>query len=71
MVLERDGSSTTKYYHFDARGFDRHAVIGDPLFVNPGQDDYRLQPDSPALALGFQPLDMTRIGLHGYDRSNY
>jgi hypothetical protein len=31
-------------------------------FADPARGDYRLQPDSPALRLGFQPIDFDRIG---------
>ena len=44
-------------------GFDTHSVIGDPLFVDATRDDYRLKPESPALKLGFQPIDVSKIGL--------
>jgi hypothetical protein len=43
--------------------FDHASVCADPLFVNAEQGDFRLQKDSPALALGFAPIDQTRIGL--------
>ena len=43
-------------------GFDAHSVIADPLFVDPEHDDYRLQPNSPALKLGFVPTDTSKIG---------
>ena len=43
-------------------GFESHSLIVDPLFVDPAHGDYRLQPDSPALKLGFQPIDFNRIG---------
>ena len=33
------------------------------LFVDPQQDDYRLKPDSPAVKLGFQPIDIGKIGI--------
>lgn len=46
-------------------GFDRDSMVADPLFVDPEHDDYRLQPDSPALALGFQPIPVERIGPDG------
>jgi len=46
-------------------GFDTHSVIGDPLFVDAAHDDYRLKPESPALKLGFQPIDQGLIGLKG------
>lgn len=44
------------------RGQDRNSVIADPRFVAPEQDDFRLRADSPALALGFQPIDNSKIG---------
>jgi Right handed beta helix region len=44
------------------RGHDRNSVILDPLFVAPRQNDFRLQPNSPAFKLGFQPLDLSRVG---------
>ena len=43
-------------------GFDRHSVLADPLFVDPGNGDYRVRPESPALALGFRNFDVTRAG---------
>ena len=43
-------------------GYDRRSVVVDPLFVRPDNDDYRLRPDSPALKLGFVPIDVTKIG---------
>ena len=48
-----------------AIGFDEHSVFADPKFVDAANDNYALHPDSPALALGFQPIDMARIGLVG------
>ena len=44
-------------------GFDTHSLIADPLFVDAEHDDYQLKPESPAFKLGFQPIDLTRIGL--------
>jgi parallel beta-helix repeat protein len=43
-------------------GYDQHSLVADPLFVDPARDDYRLQAGSPALRLGFQPIDFGRIG---------
>ncbi len=47
---------------WQAAGMDRHSVIADPKFVDPDRDDYRLQPDSPAFALGFKAIPVERIG---------
>ncbi len=52
----------------DARrelGVDKQSVIADPLFVNVAAYDFRLQPGSPALKLGFEPIDTSRVGLYG------
>jgi len=43
-------------------GFDSHSIVADPLFVAPENGDYRLKPESPAFALGFRPIDISRIG---------
>ncbi len=43
--------------------YDQHSIVADPLFVDASQRDYRLQPDSPALALGFQDITIGAIGL--------
>lgn len=52
-------------------GVEAHSISTDPLFVSWETGDYRLKPDSPALKLGFQPIDMAQIGLqanHPYYR---
>jgi len=43
--------------------FDRHSVVADPMFVDAAGRDYRLRPESPALKLGFKPIDMSVVGL--------
>ena len=40
-----------------ARGLDVHSVIADPLFVDASKYDFRLRKDSPALKLGFKPIE--------------
>lgn len=44
------------------RGFDAHSLIADPLFVDVEKDDYALKPESPALKLGFQQIDVSKVG---------
>jgi len=44
-------------------GYDSHSVLADPLFVDPSAGDYRLSPQSPAFGLGFEQIDVSRIGL--------
>lgn len=48
-------------------GMDRHSIIADPLFLNAAKDDYRLQPDSPAFKLGFQPIPVEKIGPYRHE----
>jgi hypothetical protein len=45
------------------RGHDRNSALADPLFVAPKENDFRLRPDSPALRLGFEPIDLSRVGI--------
>ncbi len=44
------------------RDKDRQSQYADPLFVNPEQGDFTLRPESPAFALGFQPIDLSKVG---------
>jgi len=47
---------------WNSLGFDVHSVSGDPGFIDAGSGDYRLHPDSPALSLGFKPIDTATLG---------
>ncbi len=38
-------------------GFDAHSLAADPLFTDAAADDYSLRTDSPALKLGFAPME--------------
>lgn len=53
------------FAEWQALGVDKNAVLADPQFVAPEQYDFRLRPGSPALKLGFQPIDTSRVGLYG------
>jgi hypothetical protein len=48
-----------------ARGHDTNSVIADPLFVDAQARNFTLKPESPALALGFRPIDISGAGLYG------
>jgi hypothetical protein len=45
------------------RGHDLHSIIADPKLRAPDKDDFKLLPDSPALKLGFQPIDVRAVGI--------
>lgn len=44
------------------KGQDIHSLIADPLFVDALKYDFRLKPESPALKLGFKPIDLSLVG---------
>ena len=52
---------------WQARGLDANSRVADPKFVDPARFDFRVQPGSPALELGFEPIDTSRVGLIGPD----
>ena len=37
-------------------------IFGDPLFANPEEGDFSFRPGSPALALGIEPLNVSKMG---------
>lgn len=45
------------WQEWQQQGMDRNSIIADPLFINPEGGDFRLQPNSPALKMGFKSLD--------------
>jgi hypothetical protein len=51
------------FAEWQAMGQDVNSRIADPKFVDPANADFRLQPDSPALAMGFKPFDASEAGL--------
>ena len=48
---------------WQAEGWDRNSLIGDPKFVDWQKDDFRLQPDSAAFKLGFEAIPVEKIGI--------
>jgi parallel beta helix pectate lyase-like protein/glycosyl hydrolase family 141 len=46
-------------------GLDRHSRIADPQFADVAKHDFRLGENSPARELGFEPFDISQVGLYG------
>ncbi len=72
-----DPDRAFKYFNHDlaewqAIGFDTHSVFADPEFVGKHLSpatvtaaDLALKPTSPAIKLGFKPIDTSIVGLYG------
>ncbi len=45
-----------------AKGLDLHSVVADPQFRDAPGRDFRLRPGSPAMAIGFRPIDLSTVG---------
>lgn len=65
----RHGADVEKYRFADqswaewqGRGQGAHSQIADPLLVDPERPELGLQPESPAFELGFEQIDMSRVG---------
>ena len=41
---------------------EKASLVGDPLFVDPANGDFSFKPGSPALTLGIEPLDVSKMG---------
>lgn len=47
------------------KGREQGSLIADPLFVDAPGRNFALQPDSPALKLGFKPFALGKAGVYG------
>jgi hypothetical protein len=47
---------------WQALGKDAGSIIADPLFADASQYNFTLLPNSPVLALGFEPIDFSTVG---------
>jgi len=50
------------FAEWQAAGQDKTSLIADPLFMNPAHGDFALRPGSPAVQIGFEPLDLSAVG---------
>jgi hypothetical protein len=56
------GESPAAMLH-EQSGRDEHSIVADAMFVDAARGDYRVQPGSLALKLGFQNFPMDRFGV--------
>ncbi|MDA7881509.1 right-handed parallel beta-helix repeat-containing protein [Akkermansiaceae bacterium] len=64
QAVDFDGKN---FQQWQSDGRDQGSKIADPLFHDPAKDDFRLKSESPALAMGFQPIDISKAGVRGGD----
>lgn len=68
VAMNRNAASET-LAQWQAQGHDAASLVADPMFVDPKNDDYRLQPGSPAYRIGFKNInaEIARIGAYQSD----
>ncbi|TWU32529.1 right-handed parallel beta-helix repeat-containing protein [Novipirellula artificiosorum] len=76
-LIETDMDNNLYYHPTDSHWMDEHllkmravgkekeSLVGDPLFVDPAGGDFSFRPGSPALTLGIEPLDVSKMGRLG------
>ncbi len=72
MGRDEEGNVTvtdtySKQERLDA-GRDHHSVFADPKFKSPETGDFSIPDDSPAIALGFRPIDTSNVGIRPNDK---
>ncbi|MBZ5719921.1 MAG: right-handed parallel beta-helix repeat-containing protein [Acidobacteriia bacterium] len=60
IFIQRSG--TQSFREWQANGQDPHSIEADPRFVDPERGNFTLRPDSPALRVGFKPIDVSQVG---------
>ncbi len=55
------------FAEWQATGRDLHSIVADPGFVDAAGRDFRLREGSPAVGLGFVPIDFNLVGVYGSD----
>lgn len=64
MPIDFFGTSLDKWHQ---SGQDIDSIIADPMFVDPNKGNFGLRPGSPAIKMGFKPINLSafgRIGIH-------
>ncbi|MBI2843251.1 MAG: right-handed parallel beta-helix repeat-containing protein [Armatimonadetes bacterium] len=62
-LLFRKNGDYSEFGQWQNLGYDGHSLTTDPMFVDPKRDNYRLKAESPALKMGFEPVDLRQVGV--------
>jgi len=57
------GNPPKSFTSWKSQGQDLNSIESDPLLIDPQHDDFDLSPESPALKLGFKPINVSDTGL--------
>ena len=57
------GKRTIGMPEWHEMGYDRCSIFKDPMFVDAENENFDLKEGSPALAIGFQQIDVSKIGI--------
>lgn len=63
-ALDGTWTISDRFSHDTWQGFgqDRHSIVGDPRCRDLDRRDFTVDADSPCLALGFRPIDVSDVG---------
>lgn len=62
LVMRDFGDTRLTLCDMKAAGLESGSIIADPGFTDPAGFDFSLKPDSPAIANGFRPIDISDVG---------
>jgi parallel beta-helix repeat protein len=62
-VIITEAEPLDEWTAWQSEGWDANSLVADPQFLNPDQDDFRLQPTSPAFRLGFKKIPFELMGI--------
>ncbi len=59
-----EAEALSNWASWQTEGWDKDSIVANPSFVAADEDDFRLNPDSPAKKIGFEPLPLDKMGLY-------
>jgi len=65
LVINQGQGQVNSWEDWLNRGYEKNSLFADPMFKNPKNNDYSLLPGSPAFNVGFEPIEISEVGLRG------